>query len=738
MQTVRSVVRTLSASIALLLAVAGPLLAAVPPVQASAGQIQQQSDRTVAASSRTLAVSITGMTPTVASSSATITVTGTLTNRTGAAVAGIAVQAWTSTKVFAYPEQMTEFTTGTAAGTSPLPLQPAGQQYQVPESVPNGASVRWSVSFQAGDFYYGQFGVYPVQVQASAANTGDMATARTFLPFWPGGTAAAQPKGLQVAWVWPLIDTPQQGACGQTLATSRLAGSVAAGGRLSTLLGAGSTWDQDDHLTWAIDPALLSDVSVMTGSSFTLGSAACSGRFEQPPSAAAAQWLSQLKTATAGAPAFLTPYANVDVAALSHSGLDGILRSAYQVGDAAAGQILPNTFGAAGSGTVLRAAWPPDGIADAEVVTSLASDGGIGTVVLDSDHNQLPASSVGEDALARTTSGIGTSVSVLLANSRITSLLGSASPTASPADQFALTQDFLAQTAMIAAELPAVSRSLVIAPPTGWDPSAAEASALLSVTAHDAPWLHPADLSALSAQASKLPATQLHPKQVSRAELSASYVDHLEAAQDSLSLFTDLLYQPPARTVSSLQAALAAAASSAWRGAGSPGGWLAITRLTDYLHDSQNKVRIIAGKKILLAGTSGTTPVSVQNGLGLPVQVRVVASPQPGSQLEVGQGGLFIVQPGKTYTDHMSLHAATIGTSTLQLQLVTKNGSPLASTAQSLSVEVTRFGRFLLIIIGAALGILVLTSAFRLQRKRKARAAHEASAAETVDVGGAG
>ena len=66
-------------------------------------------------------------------------------------------------------------------------------------------------------------------------------------------------------------------------------------------------------------------------------------------------------------------------------------------------------------------------------------------------------------------------MSLLLANSRITSLLAAASPTATEAGQFALTQDFLAQTAMIAAETN-TSRSLVVAPPANWDPSPAEAA----------------------------------------------------------------------------------------------------------------------------------------------------------------------------------------------------------------------------------------------------------------------
>ena len=58
---------------------------------------------------------------------------------------------------------------------------------------------------------------------------------------------------------------------------------------------------------------------------------------------------------------------------------------------------------------------------------------------------------------------------------------------------------------MIVAEGPnAASRSLVVAPPTGWDPSPAEAAELLKLT-NDAPWLRVADLGTLATAAAKAP-----------------------------------------------------------------------------------------------------------------------------------------------------------------------------------------------------------------------------------------
>jgi len=737
MRDVRSVSRVLGALppvlgalTAVLLFLPGLVLGA-PAAQAA--QVQQ-SVRTDAAVSPSLAISISGMTPRYATQNSTITLTGALANRTGSAVSGIIVQAQTSPVLFSGRSAMTSFTD---TGSYSTQLEAAGSS-DVTGTVPNGATVRWSVSFPAR-YFYDQFGVFPIQVEATTANEAYTAAARTFSVYWAAG-ATSEPTPLQTAWVWPLVDTPQQGACGQTLATSALAGSVAAGGRLSTLLDEGSTWDQADHLTWDIDPALLSDVSVMTRPYSTQGNADCSGRFRQNASTAAKQWLTKLGTATAGQSAFLTPYANVDVAALSQAGLDGSLRSAYQLGNAIAGQELPNTFGSngtsSGAGSVLRAAWPAGGQADAGVLTSLANDGGISTVILNS--GELPSSTPGSDALARTTSGIGTSMSVLLADSGVTSLLGSASATATEAGQFAFTQDFLAQTAMITAEAPYATGSLLIAPPTDWDPAPAEAEALLSMT-KNTPWLHSVGVSTLSAEAAKLPSKPLPAKQVSRDELSATYLDRVKEVANNVSVFTDLLYQPAPAQVSSLEEAVAATESSAWRGTGSAGGWLAMTHLSDYLTDSENKVQIIASNKILLAGNSGETPVSVRNNLGVPVQVKVTASTPADSQIRVGNfPALLVVQAKKTNTVRMPLHAASIGTTTVQLKLVTQNGAPLAWTAKPLSVEVTRVGRFLLTVIGGALGILILTSVYRLRRKRLARARQGGTADETAEAGGAG
>jgi hypothetical protein len=735
MRSVRPVVRPL---IAALLALSCVVLVAAT-AQASVQKIQHPSSRTDRAASHSLAVSITGVGPQqwATSKTSTVTVSGTLSNHTGSTLRRIQVQLQWYPLTFLTRSGMDSFASGGPVSLQgvPVTLETVGDTTLAP-ALPNGATTHWTVSFNLSQAFlaggYPQaLGDYPLQVVASSATNGYEGTSRTFLPYWTGAGSATP---LKVAWIWPLIDTPQQGACPRTLATNSLQGSLAANGRLSTLLNAGLHWASADDLTWAIDPALLSDATVMTRDYFTGGNAACTDRNSLGASAAAKSWLSQL-AATAGQPAFLTPYADVDAAALSHAGLNADLTSAYQLGDAEASQILPNTFGSSadgtGAGTALAVAWPAGGTADADTLTSLARAGGINTVVLNS--GELATSTPPYDnALARTKTSAGTSMSALLADSGITAILGSASASSSAGAQFGAAQDFLAQTAMMVAEGPsAPSRSLVVAPPTGWDPSPAEATELLSLT-QSAPWLRVADLGTLATATAKLPVERLPDRRVNGDELSASdgYIDKLRSLDANVNQFESLLSDPPKTYLTTLAAAVAVTQSSAWRGRGSPGGWLALTELTSYIADLQNTVVLIPVKKILLAGTSGGTLASVQNGLdqfylpgkGLAIAVRMGASPELGSSLTVtSPATAIVVNPGMTGSVKLVLHATTIGTTTLRLQLLAKDGSPLTwpRASEPLSVEVTRFGRLILVIIFGALGVLVLATVLRLRRKRR-------------------
>jgi hypothetical protein len=106
----------------------------------------------------------------------------------------------------------------------------------------------------------------------------------------------------------------------------------------------------------------------------------------------------------------------------------------------------------------------------------------------------------------------------------------------------------------------------------------------------------------------------------------------------------------------------------------------------------------------------------------------VEASELPGGTLQVtGPANPLVVNPGLTGTVKLHIHSATtVGTTTMQLQLATSNGSPLTwkGASEPLSVEVTQFGRTILVIIAGALGVLVLATVVRLRRKRRVGGRH--------------
>jgi Family of unknown function (DUF6049) len=369
------------AAVAVLPAALTAVLALAAPAQASPAHPAQAAQAASAASAGQpaqagqVSIVIDSMTPQTARPGSTVTVAGTVTNGTSQTKAGLAVQLWTSPVRFATRDEMDGYLSqGTGAS-----LQPAGNLFAPAGRLKPGATGEWHASFQVDTVGLTQFGVYPVsaQVQDSAGDV--LGLDETLLPFWPGQQAAGLERPLNVAWVWPLVDQPHHQVC-SALTSNDLTTSLAPGGRLSTLLGVGQAHPGAD-LTWVVDPALLYDVNTMTKPYQVASGSGCSPAPGQPASKAAKTWLGTLRGITAGQPTVLTPYANVDVSALVHSGLTADITSAYSSGYAVADSVLHGSFGPS-------IAVPAGGTADLSVLTNLATAQHIGAVVLDS--NEMP------------------------------------------------------------------------------------------------------------------------------------------------------------------------------------------------------------------------------------------------------------------------------------------------------------------------------------------------------------
>ena len=99
------------------------------------------------------------------------------------------------------------------------------------------------------------------------------------------------------------------------------------------------------------------------------------------------------------------------------------------------------------------------------------------------------------------------------------------------------------------------------------------------------------------------------------------------------------------------------------------------------------------------------------------VIARVDNSPGRTSQLTVGRLKEVIIPPQQAVTVRLPVSSAPQGSTVIHLGLASADGTPLTFAATSLTVLSTRYGRAILILIGAAIGVLVLTSVYRGVRR---------------------
>ncbi len=445
-------------------------MAGLAPAAAAGGAATALASTVTSASQQQVTVAITSISPQIARPGKPVTVSGTVTNPTGARCPTWRVQLWSSTARFTTRSQLASYAAGQLQVDAPV----TGAVDQLAGSLKPGATRQWTVTVPVATLGFASgFGVYPLAAQLDSAGS-PVADAYTFLPFWPGSArAAGLTRPEQVAWIWPLIGQPEQAAC-HALRSDGLASSLASTGRLGGLLADGtSSAGLGASLTWAIDPSLLSSAALMTRPYRVGGTPACTGTQTRRASPAARAWLAKVHALASQQDFFTTPYADVDVSALAHAGLDNDVARALGKGREVAAS--PSLLGGVQRpADTARIDWPADGIADYGVLGSLAANG-IGAVVLNS--SMMPPTRpvlFTPSAITTTPDGVNAGLRVALADSTLAEVLADA-PTAahapSAAASFSTEQRFLAETAMIAAEQPGLPRSVVITPPRQWNPA---------------------------------------------------------------------------------------------------------------------------------------------------------------------------------------------------------------------------------------------------------------------------
>jgi Family of unknown function (DUF6049) len=728
-------------AVAVALAVAAvpvTLIATAAPATAATTQASQAS----------ATVTITGLSPQWAGPGTTVTVTGIVTNRS-ATQRHLVVQLLDSSIPVSSVTELQQAAAGFYAEAN-VPVPTATWESGL---LSQGASASWSIQLPTSAMT--SFGVYPVAAQVEDIFDQPLNWTESFLPYVPakkGAYGNTVPTAQKVAWVWPLIDEPLLGepwhdTCSGSQAAA-LAKSLGSGGRLGQLLDAAAapassavtsavqeqavksdsshaakspvargqqpqSLASDDELTWAIDPALLANVSALTG---------C-GASEPQWARSASAWLAKLKTALAGQPAFATAYGDPDMAALigASTSLASDVQRSFTYGRSEAHQILGLDLNPSPAGTASTAqdqaadvAWAPDTQVNYGTLETLAAPpDDIGTVLLSS--SAFPAE---QSSVLRTPNGSGGFLNVLLASDSLTSVLSSA--TSAPGSGFAAAQDFLAETALMVQQDP--SAPIIVAPPQRWQLPAGLAASLLRTTA-SAPWLSPASLTSLT-QAKSIPTVQW-PTSVSQPTISQAELGPLNALDRDVKQ----LQQLRARRDPDLYLAVSTVESSGYEGRFKAGALAMIAMLTTKIGQQQQYVHIVAANRITLGGLRGSVPVSVDNRLGYAVRVGLQLNYDAidGAKVVAAAPGVLTVPAHTAETVKLRFSASQTGSTTISMALADGDGQRLATQPVRMTVQTTQVGLLGIIIFAAALGVFLLASAARAIRRGRPQPAADTS-----------
>jgi hypothetical protein len=572
-----------------------------------------------------------------------------------------------------------------------------------------GQSVPFSISIPADSLGLGltAFGVHTLTVEARGIGvTGERVTlgaVRTFL-VWRGSGGLPT---LRTTWLVPLQDRPLRGVDGRydPKAASDLAESFQAGGRLGSLVAAGT----GRPITWALDPDLLEEASDLS-----VGAPTADGRTTTPDEGAS-EWITELRAAKE---VRALPYADPDLTAQRRASLSGELGAQVSSGVASATGLLGRPIAPA-------PAWPVDAATTMGTVAG-ASAAGLEQVVLSSAAVRTPdAGTATPDALGVLS---GTSVQAVTSDAAL-SALASTDPGLLGNPTLARLR-FMAETAMIAAERPSDPRSVVIALPRNWAPTPAWAHRILTVD-RVAPWIVPTDLADLTADPGDGPERRLaiYPSAALAGEVASGQLRVVRQTTTRLRRFAEILTEPAAY-VPAYEKALQRAQSAAWREEPAAGQLFAASTAAS-LADQVRKVRILPRGQVTLSSRTGKVPLSVHNGLDQDVQVRVDLTATPAFRLRMGQQSTSTVPAGRTISVEVPASTSADGRIPVQARLSTPSGEAFGVPV-TFQMRATGYGAVARLVAGGLVFLLAIALVVRVVRRIRAGAPDADAARDTI------
>ena len=528
-----------------------------------------------------------------------------------------------------------------------------------------------------------------------------LGTGRTLLPWVP----EPPEDPTELGWLWPLSSWPGRTPDGVLLGDSTTR-AISGGGRLTDLLGAGSTARRE--VSWIVDPALVQTVDAMTsGYLVAEGDEVLPGSGEQ----AATRWLDEMRLIGERTDVWVLPYADVDAAALERGGLERDVVRALSI----AGPVTREAIGTDGAGTVY---WAPGGRLEPTTATLLASTG-VSAVVLRDDA--LPALSdpgITPSGIVDLDTQVGRLRAVLIDSGLRAAL---SMPQRTQADRLLARQRFMAQTAFITLEAPDIPRT-VIAGPTGprWSGDPRLLTDLLTAV-RLAPWVDMVSLRELiRAEPSSVTRLRAPYGEIERSrELPGEYVDRIMRAQESLALLRQVVDNAIDIT-EPIAAALLRSSSAAWRNQEQTGSEL-LTIIQADLDADAAKVNVVSRGTVTFSGNTGRIPITVANDFDRPVTVGLVVEGSPSARLQAEPLTPLQIEAGRRAS--LEVPVRIIGGEPLpvSVRLITAEGEAFGSEAK-MTLQTTAYSRAALwVSIGAAVLLVLLVIADAVRRARSKR-----------------
>ena len=631
-----------------------------------------------AAAAPTVRATITTLSPAVATSGVPVELTLTLANPGTDAVNDLSANFFVSTNPLVGRSQIRDIVDGDLLPTYRL-IEPAAASGI---DLPSGASttITLRTTTRALGLNNERPGVYTFGVIVDGVRD---VRALTFLPWLPRTTSANQ---LGIVPVMSLTAPPTVGVDG-VFVNAELPTALLPDGRLRAQLDAMSTVD---GTTWLLDPALLEAVqSIADGARIRENDDIRASTDDEM--SAAANWLTDLRTLAGRTQVFAMPPADLDVRGALTFGHKTLVRNAL----ATAGSRVDAVLGTSGVGTAVQ-------IYEGSVTDqtwALLREAGIDAAFVSSNayratqQRYTPSATVSVPEFGR--------APVFVVDQAMAAALTSAKSEA------VQRQEFAAQLVMTYLEQPNSSRAIAIAMPPVWKATASARTAEVL----NARWLEPLELTEAAAFDAETRITES--KQATKRQQQQERT--LRAALNRQRVLQTLTTEP----------AFTGAVNNAVTGLMSR--WLTSNRIPDaYSGATTNtlttyveSVRVVTRGDIVFGGEAGVVPVTIANGLPVPISVVLGASGLPSVRVEPTAKTPLQINAGKRVSVELPTRVTGSGLAYLQLWLETDD-EVMIGEAVILNIRSAAYARVASYLVAAAFVTLLLLIAVNTVRRIRA------------------